>query len=154
MAVIDEARTTLQFRRVFNAPPAAVFAAWTQPEQMKKWFCPDDAWGDAEVSSDLRIGGRFRVVMRVPDGEVHRVGGVFQEIVAPRKLKYTWAWESTPERESLVTVEFRDAPGQAGATELLLTHQRFADEQARDGHQQGWNGSIAHLERFLQNVSD
>ena len=67
--------------------------------------------------------------MHAPDGEVHRVGGVYREVEPNSRLVYTWAWESTPERESLVTVEFR--PSGEG-TELLLTHQRFADIEARD----------------------
>jgi uncharacterized protein YndB with AHSA1/START domain len=94
----------------------------------------------------MRVGGRYRFVMHTPDGETHRVGGVYREIIPNRKLVYTWAWESTPERESLVTVEFKPS-GQG--TELLVTHQRFADGQARDRHQQGWNYCLDRLGRHL-----
>ncbi|MEO8751207.1 MAG: SRPBCC domain-containing protein [Casimicrobiaceae bacterium] len=113
---------------------------------MKHWMGPSDDFGDAEVTMDVRVGGRYRIVMHAQDGELHRVGGEFREIVPNRRLVYTWAWESTPERESLVTVEFKPA-GQG--TELLLTHQRFADTEARDKHQHGWNGCLARLDRFL-----
>ena len=95
---------------------------------------------------DIRVGGRYRIVMHGPDGELHRVGGAYREIVPNRKLVYTWAWESTPERESLVTVEFKPA-GQG--TELLVTHQRFFDSDARDRHQHGWNGCLDRLGRYL-----
>jgi len=107
---------------------------------------PSDAFGPSDVTLDLRVGGRYRIVMHGPNGETHRVGGVYREIVPNRKLVYTWAWESTPERESLVTVEFRSA-GQG--TELVLTHERFADTEARDKHQQGWNGCLDRLGRYL-----
>ena len=51
-----------------------------------------------------------------------------------------------PERESMVTVEFkRDGSG----TVLTLTHAQFADEGARDRHQQGWTGGLDKLESFL-----
>jgi uncharacterized protein YndB with AHSA1/START domain len=63
-----------------------------------------------------------------------------------RKLVYTWAWESTPERESLVTVEFK--PSGEG-TKFLLTHQRFADTEARDRYQHGWNGCLERLGRYV-----
>ena len=142
---IDE-KTRLQVRRVYQAPVAAVYAAWTDPEQMKQWVGPGDAWGESEVTTDVRVGGRYRMVMHAPDGEVHRVGGVFREVIPNNKLVYTWAWESTPERESLVTVEFKPSGHE---TELLLTHRRFFDTQARDRHQQGWNGSLDRLGRFL-----
>ena len=84
--------------------------------------------------------------MRGEGVETHRVGGVFQEIVPDRKLVYTWAWESTPERESLVTVEFH---GKDGGTELLLTHERFFDRDARDRHGQGWGVCLDRLTGLL-----
>ena len=146
MEIATEDRTSLQIRRIYQQPIAVVYAAWSDPEQMKHWMGPTDAFGEAEITMDVRIGGRYRFVMHAPDGEVHRVGGVFREIVPNRRLVYTWAWESTPERESLVTVEFKPA---GEGTELLLTHQRFADTEARDKHQHGWNGCLARLDRFL-----
>jgi predicted dithiol-disulfide oxidoreductase (DUF899 family) len=66
--------------------------------------------------------------------------------VAGRKLVFTWAWESTPQRESLVTVEI--APTAGGAS-LLLTHERFFDEAARERHQQGWTASLQRLQHAL-----
>jgi uncharacterized protein YndB with AHSA1/START domain len=146
MEIAIDDKTSLQIRRVYKAPVAAVYAAWTQPEEMKHWMGPSDAFGEAEVTMDVRVGGRYRIVMHSPDGETHRVGGVYREVVPNSKLVYTWAWESTPERESLVTLEF--VPSSAG-TELVLTHQRFADLQARDKHNEGWIGCLNRLERHL-----
>lgn len=142
---VDEA-LRLDIRRIYNAPVATVYAAWTDPQQMSDWMGPSDAFGRSDVTQDFRVGGRYRIVMHGPDGETHRVGGVYREIVTHQKLVYTWAWESTPERESLVTVEFRPA-GQG--TELVLTHERFADTEARDRHGHGWNGCLDRLGRYL-----
>ncbi len=140
--------TRLALRRTFQAPVAAVYAAWTDSEQMKHWMGPSDDFGPSEVTGEVRVGGRYRIVMHGPGGETHRVGGVFREVVPNRRLVYTWAWESTPERESLVTVEFRAS---GGGTELVLTHDRFADRDARDRHQQGWDGCLDRLGRYLSN---
>jgi uncharacterized protein YndB with AHSA1/START domain len=112
---------------------------------MKHWMGPSDGYA-ADVTSDLRVGGRYRIVMHAEGGETHRVGGVFQEIVPERKLVYTWAWESTPERESLVTVEFKSA---GKGTELTLTHRRFFDRDARDRHNAGWQVCLDRLSRHL-----
>ena len=120
--------TRLVLRRTYDAPLDAVWAAWTEPAKMKHWMAPADAYEESEVAVDLRVGGAYR------------------EIEPPRKLVYTWAWESTPERESLVTVELRP---DGGGTELLLTHQRFFDRDARDRHQQGWIGCLDRLARHL-----
>jgi uncharacterized protein YndB with AHSA1/START domain len=144
-AALDD-RTSLQIRRTFKAPVAAVYAAWTDPEEVKQWMAPSDDFGPTDATIDLRVGGRYRFVMRGPDGEMHRVGGVYREIVPNRKLVYTWAWESTPERESLVMVEFRPA---GEGSELVLTHTRFFDTEARDRHGHGWNGCLERFSRYV-----
>lgn len=146
MATAIDETTRLQVRRIYQAPVAAVYAAWTEPEQVSQWMAPSDDFGKTEAKIDLRVGGHYRIVMHGPDGEVHRVGGVYREIVPNRKLVYTWAWASTPERESIVTIEFKPS-GQG--TELVLTHERFADTEARDKHQQGWTGCLEQLGRYV-----
>jgi uncharacterized protein YndB with AHSA1/START domain len=96
---------------------------------------------------DVRVGGRYRFAMRSPDGEEHRVSGIYREVVPNRKLVFTWAWQSTPERESLVTVTLK--PAADGGTDLTLTHEQFFDEAARDRHEQGWTGSLDRLARTV-----
>jgi uncharacterized protein YndB with AHSA1/START domain len=98
------------------------------------------------AETDPRVGGRYRMVMRSQGGEEHDVSGEFREVVANRKLVFTWAWRSTPERQSLVTVEF--IPDGA-ATALTLTHEQFADDAVRDRHRHGWTGSLEKLAAFV-----
>lgn len=146
MAIATESPTLTIVRR-FEATPEKVWHALTQPEAIKQWMGPSDEFKVPVAEADLRIGGRYRIVMQSPDGELHDVSGVYREVVPPRKLVYTWAWKSTPERESLVTVELRD---RGGATELTLTHEKFFDADARDHHDKGWQGCLARLERALR----
>jgi len=113
---------------------------------LKKWMAPDDAFKVPLAETDVRVGGRYRIVMISPDGEEHDVSGVYREILPNKKLVYTWAWKTTPERESLVTIELR-ATGRG--TELTLKHEQFADAEARDRHQHGWIGCLGRLERAL-----
>jgi uncharacterized protein YndB with AHSA1/START domain len=94
----------------------------------------------------VRVGGRFRIVFRTEDGEEHDVGGLYREVVPNEKLVFTWAWRSTPERESLVTVLIR-ADGEGAS--LTLTHEQFFDEAARDRHEYGWTGSLDKLGRLF-----
>ncbi len=145
MAVQSASKPSLTLKRRLKAAPAKVFSAWTEPEKIKRWFGPG-AVQCTHAEFDLRVGGRYMIAATSPDGEKHQVGGTIREVVANEKLVYTWAWHSTPERESLVTVEFKpDGDG----TLLTLRHQRFVDEEARDRHQHGWNGALEKLDKFL-----
>lgn len=135
----------LTLKRRLRALPAQVYSAWTEPEKVKRWFGP----GGARVTLaefDTREGGRYRIVATSPDGEEHDVRGVFREVIPDEKLVYTWAWRSTPERESLVTVEFRR---EGTGTLLTLRHEEFFDEPARDRHNAGWTGALDKLEAYF-----
>lgn len=135
---------SLTLHRYIKAAPAAVFRAWTEPAQMMRWWGPSGATSVAET--DMRVGGRFRVVFRTDDAEEHEVGGTYKEVVPGERLVFTWAWRSTPERESLVSLSFE---GQGGGTLLTLRHERFFDEAARDGHRAGWSKSLDRLEQVF-----
>lgn len=139
-------RPSLTLERRLKAPRERVWKAWTTGEALKRWFGPSDAMIISVADVDLRPGGRYRIVMQEPGGERHEVGGVYREIEPHSRLVFTWAWVSMPERESLVTVELRDAGGE---TDLTLTHAQFFDEAARDRHQHGWIGSFDRLARHL-----
>jgi uncharacterized protein YndB with AHSA1/START domain len=95
---------------------------------------------------DVRVGGRYRIRFRTPDGEEHEVGGIYEEVAPWKTLVFSWAWHSTPQRISRVTVELAQ---DGGGTVLDLRHDRFADAQARANHERGWTGTMAKLEAWL-----
>ena len=145
MSTQTATKPSLTLKRHLKATPARVFAAWTDPEKIKGWMGPGEI-KTIRAENDVRAGGRYRIVMRTPAGEEHDVSGVYREVVANEKLVYTWAWKSTPERESLVTLLLKpDGDG----TLLTLTHEQFFDDEARNSHQGGWNGALEKLEKFL-----
>ena len=144
MATIT-AKPSLTIKRRFKAAPSKVFTAWTDPEKVKHWMGPGEI-KVLRVESDPHTGGRFHWVMQAPSGEEHDVSGVYREVIPNEKLVFTWAWKSTPERESLVTVTFKsDGDG----TLMTLMHEQFFDEEARDRHQGGWQAAIEKMEAFL-----
>jgi uncharacterized protein YndB with AHSA1/START domain len=141
----DMDRPSLTIVRRFKASPEKVYAAWTRPDLMARWWGPDDG-PVLEVEADPRVGGRFRVVFQTLDGETHDCRGEYREVEAERKLVFTWQWVTLPERCSLVTIRFRPVDD---GTEMTFTHAQFFDKAARDGHQKGWNGSLDKLERLI-----
>jgi uncharacterized protein YndB with AHSA1/START domain len=145
MSTTTTVKPSLTLKRRLRALPAQVYSAWTEPEKVKRWFGPGGV--QIELAEfDTRVGGRYRIVGRSSDGEEHDVSGIFREVIPGEKLVYTWAWRSTPERESLVTVEFRR---EGEGTLLTLRHEEFFDEPARDRHNFGWTGALDKLERYF-----
>jgi len=137
-------KPSLTIKRRFKAPPAKVYAAWSDPEKMKHWMGPNNVQ-KVVAECDLRVAGRYHIKMIMTDDE-HDVSGVYREIMPNEKLVFTWAWKSTPERESLVTVTFRD---DNGGTVMTLLHEQFFDDEARDRHNAGWTSIMDRLETFL-----
>ena len=112
---------------------------------MMRWWGPGND-GPRTAQTDVRVGGSFRVSFKSNDGEHNEVGGVYREVVQNRKLVFTWAWHTTPERESLVTIDLKpDGDG----TILTLMHEQFFDEKARDDHRIGWTRFLDRMEMLL-----
>jgi uncharacterized protein YndB with AHSA1/START domain len=142
-----DVKPSLTLKRRLNAPPAKVYGAWTEPEKIAHWFGPSQTVpGSVRAELDVRVGGRFRVSFKTENGEYHEVGGIYREVVPNEKLVFSWAWHTTPERESLVTVLTKN---DGDGTLLTLTHEQFFDQAARDGHKQGWTGTLDKLECYL-----
>lgn len=139
-------KPSLALKRRFKASPARLYEAWTQPEKMIGWWGVTGHANAPIAETDLRVGGRFRVQFWTPDGEHQSVSGVYREVVPDRKLVFSWAWQSTPERESQVTIDLKaDNDG----TILTLTHEQFFNEKARDDHSRGWSLALDSLERLF-----
>jgi uncharacterized protein YndB with AHSA1/START domain len=139
------AKPSLTLKRRLKAPPAKVYAAWTDPAQIARWFGPGET-AVIKAESDPRVGGRYRIAFRGTDGEEHDVSGTYREVEPDAKLVFTWAWRTTPERESLVTVLLKR---EGDFTLLTLIHEQFFDEPARDRHRGGWSGALDKLERLF-----
>ena len=138
---------TLHLARSFVAPRERVFRVWTDPEALKKWFGPV-GYSTPSAEVDLRVGGQYRLGMRkLPDGDIFYLTGAYREVRPPERLVYTWRWESEPELgETLATVEFRH---RGNSTDVVVTHELFPTEKARDDHDKGWNSCLDRLAQAL-----
>ncbi len=142
----EKTEHTLEIRRTLAAPRERVFNAWTRAEELRKWFAPGPLT-TAVAESDLRVGGRYRITMRAPDGKEHTVSGVYQIIDPPKRLVYTWKWDDKPSAgESTVTVEFHE---QGRSTEVVLRHEGLPNEKEVAEHTHGWNGCLEKLEKMF-----
>lgn len=139
--------TSLSIARVIPATRDRVFRAWTEPEHMRHWACPEGA-EITRVAVDLSVGGAFSIEMRGEDGRRFTAFGRYREIEVPSRLVYTWDWKQ-PEHavgETVVTVTFNDL---GESTEVVVAHDLFPSSAAADGHRQGWSSCLDRFGRLL-----
>jgi uncharacterized protein YndB with AHSA1/START domain len=117
------------------ASPATVFGFFTDPEKMRRWF------GVAHWL-DPRPGGQFRVDVN----NASIAAGSFTEIVPPRRVVFTFGWETggmsgIPPGSTTVVIELR---AEGKGTRLTLTHTGLAGEPAAR-HRFGWTHYLGRL---------
>ena len=147
---------SLQLKHHYNASPEQVFAAWSDPEAVGKWFGPHSH--DCNVEQyDFKQGGRYQIRM-IPKGEDTECGGdstkdsvcagEFVEIAAPNRIvmSFTWIENGGDIGDTLLTIEINPA---GDGSQLVLTHERLPDEEMRAAHRGGWQGTLECLEAYL-----
>ena len=137
---------TLVMTRVLPASPGRIFAAWTQADTLKHWFCPGEDMTVPAADVDAREGGQYRIVMQNKDGETYSPSGTYETVVPDEKLVFSWKWADS-EVVTRVTVELK-ALGE-NETELTLTHEGFPESEMRDRHGEGWTGCLNRLDNYL-----
>lgn len=135
---------SLEVTKIIAAPQAVVFAAWIDPEIVRKWFAPGNMVV-ADAKFDARQGGSYSITMKGAE-QIVTAFGEFQEVTPVRRLVFTWGWQGDPAEPTLVTVNLTQV---SKGTEIHLRHERFATEAARQMHADGWNGCLANLDRAL-----
>ncbi|MGH9257817.1 MAG: SRPBCC family protein [Vicinamibacterales bacterium] len=145
--VAERTGIAFRLRRRLSAPREDVFRAWTEPEALKRWWCPM-GWVPADVDIDLRVGGTYRIGMRrLGGGRPVYVRGRFLEVNSPEQLRYTWRWENAFEEmpHTQVTVQFIDS---GGTTDLVLTHENLPEIPICLRHRAGWIAALERMERI------
>jgi uncharacterized protein YndB with AHSA1/START domain len=139
--------TEILISRTFNAPRDLVFEAMTKPEHVRHWYgCAEMKMTVCEI--DLRVGGKWRYALRMPDGSEHAFSGAYREIDPPAGLVSTESYENIgPGHEMVATVTLEEKNGRT-LFKNRLTYQSKAD---RDGHlgsgmERGMNESFDRLE--------
>lgn len=135
----------LVIRRRMPVPREAVYAAWTDPDNMREWMCPGEVQS-AEAKLDVRVGGSYRILMKGGQQEYDHTG-TYQVVDPPSKLAFTWISKGTDNQPTLVTLEFLD---RGEESELVLTHERFTTEDMMKRHKGGWTQIVEKLVVQLQ----
>lgn len=150
----------LSFERVVDVPRALVWKAWTDPEHLKKWFCPRP-WMTTHVEIDLRPGGKFRSTMEGPNGEKHDNTGCYLEVYPNERLTWTASLETgfrpvvrtLNENGDCTDISFtafvmmEDAPGGGTKYTAVAMHPDEASKKTHEdmGFEHGWGAALQQL---------
>ena len=140
----------VELRRVLNASPEKVFAAFADRLLVAQWLRPSPDVALTVLEFDFRAGGAYRFAYDVPDGRRMVVGGTFRAIEAPLRIVFSWLIEPPDEHagiDSEVTVQLLP---RGSSTELTIRHAKFGRADADLRHQQGWGGALDLLEALLR----
>jgi uncharacterized protein YndB with AHSA1/START domain len=145
----DEIPVRVVVKRVLPASPEEVYEAWTTPETLREFMSPHDSRATV-VEAELRVGGRFHIVMHDAGRDVdHR--GEYRVLEPGRRLVFTWASGATGWEPTLVTIEL--SPHEDG-TRLVLVHEGLPSDDVRSRHRRGWTIIVEKLAGHLADQED
>ena len=137
----------LEMERVLPAARPVVFAAFSDSNELVKWWGPK-GFSSPSLKFQARVGESYRIEMQPPEGDAFYLTGEFREVDPPARLAYTFVWED-PDRddvETLVVLSFRDV---GESTEVALAQGPFKTEARRALHRDGWMDSFDKLEQLI-----
>ena len=146
----------VQITRSFAASAASLFAAYTQPELIKRWQSGPEGWRLTTCRIDLRVDGRYRYEWQHTDGEQMGMSGTFLEIDAPSRLVTTELFDADwTGGETVVTTTFVERNG----TTTVTTTIGYSSQAARDGAlgtgmTEGMEASYGQLEHLLEQATN
>ncbi len=145
-----EPRATI--RRLLHAPRALVWEAMTRPEHVAHWYGPR-ATRMTQCSIDLRVGGKYRFVMRGRDGSEQAFSGVYREITPPERIVQTWSWEGAPNASSVESMRLIDLGGRT-LVETSVEHssRQNLEMHVLHGMEAGANETYARLDETLARI--
>lgn len=158
--VPQPSRQELVITRVFDAPRALVWKAWTDQGQIARWWGPKDFTAPS-CTIDLRVGGRYLFCMRSPEGQDFWTTGTYREIAPPERLVFSDSFADAAGNvvpashygmsddlplEMLVTVTFEE---HAGRTTMTLRHVGLPAGNMGEMTGHGWNESFDKLTASL-----
>jgi uncharacterized protein YndB with AHSA1/START domain len=146
------AEREVEIVRLFDAPRALLFKAWTDPAHLARWWGPR-MFTNPVCEVDARVGGAWHIVMRAPDGTEYPCGGIYREFVEPERLVFSniaYDRQGKPILDGLTTVTFE----QHGEQTKLRLHTRATALVAYavshlEGMQAGWAQSIERLIAYV-----
>ena len=138
---------SLRMIRSFKHPKQDVYEAWTNKKALVSWFAPAKEFTTIVHEQELKVGGKYKIEMREPDGTAHVIHGEYVALNPFEKIAFTWEWEGDElEVNSLVTIDLSE---KEGLTEMVLVHDKLESQNLVDIHSEGWVGCLSQLDEYF-----
>ena len=147
-AVRSNTSYQLLLEREFRAPREIVFEVWSEPKHLANWWGPN-GFSMPSCEVDFRVGGKYRICMRSPEGEDHWVRGEYKVIDEPHRLVFTWLRENSDGSiwcDTLVEVDFES---NGDSTHFRMHQSGFGSAAHRDEHRGGWSECLNRLAAYV-----
>ncbi len=160
MAPADDSLTTrppVRVSRTLPASPEAVFRAWSSAAHVARWFAPRP-FTIPEATVEMRVGGRFDLLFRSPEGHEHQIRGTVVEVQPNRRFVIDMTVEDAagqPQFRALTEIELSEV---AGGTRLDAA-QTYTVLDSRvawlvDGAPKGWAATLEQLEEAVAAMAE
>lgn len=153
--MVLEGDLCLVVERTFRAPPRMVFEAWTRAEHVKRWWAPKSRGVTiAECTADPSPGGKYRYVLRLPDGALIAFSGEYREVLPHTRIVYTQIFEAYPDAAVVVTVTLEDL----GDETRLVSREEYPSADARTaalsaGMEPGMRETLEQLDDLVASMA-
>jgi uncharacterized protein YndB with AHSA1/START domain len=150
MSKTDELeKRTLTLKRTFNAPIQLVWQAWTQPEHIAQWWGPK-GMETKVIAHDFRIGGAWKYVMTMPDGNEFIADGIYSDIVELEKIFSSANFKPMTEGVEIQSL-FEEAGDKTNFTfNCVHATEEYCKQQEQMGFYNGWGSVFERLNEYLQ----
>jgi uncharacterized protein YndB with AHSA1/START domain len=153
---IPDPKLDLVLEREIDVPAHVLWAAWTRPEHLSKWFAPAP-WTIVHCDIDVRPGGKFHLVIRSPEGQDHPTTGCYLEVVENRRLVWTDALlpgyrpSENPFFTAVVTME---PAGNGTRYKAVAVHRDEATRKKHEemGFHEGWGQVLEQMVEFARTM--
>lgn len=151
--VAEPAKQDVTITHEFDAPPALVFRAYTEPDLVARWWGPRYLVNEV-LQHDARPGGSWRIVQRAPDGSEHGFHGVYHLVDKPSRIVRTFEYEGAPGHVTLETMELEDLGGRTRVVTQAV-FQSLADREAMlsSGMEMGVREGFERLTELLAELA-
>lgn len=153
---VDKNNKTVHVKRDFKAPLKHVWAAWTEPDLLDKWWAPKP-WKSETKTMNFKEGGRRLYAMVSPEGEKHWSFADFISISPKSNIKFKDGFcdsEGNINQEmprSNWNIDFTESDGLT-TVNINIRHENLADLEIilEMGFKEGFTATIQELAQILE----